>query len=389
MTNDAIFLISDSGQLQRVEHQLYTSEDILQELVAKHPEVLAGDQMDPIEPPRWLLIRREATIPDSTAGQDRWWLDHLLLDQFGIPTLVEVKRSTDTRIRREVVGQMLDYIANAQAYWGTGRMRQMLADEVGSPDGADAKLAEHLRVSDEPEATAKHLADYWNRVEANMREGNVRLLFVADELPRELKRLIEFLNEQFTKIEVLGVELRQYVGQGIKALVPRVVGQTEAAREQKERSSPRPPSATAEWTTPEEFFAKCRADAAGFFKSVLEGARENSLDVSWGTKGFSVRAPERPVFFYCYPPGARGRGTSDIEIFLRDLNDTALANEIRSVASKAPGIETAGQFTLRLAVSSVALPAAEKILARSIDFMKRQRLITEETAAVAKQLPSK
>lgn len=40
--------------------------------------------------------------------------------------------------------------------------------------------------------------------------------------PRELRRLIEFLNEQFTKIEVLGVELRQYVGQGIKALVPRV-----------------------------------------------------------------------------------------------------------------------------------------------------------------------
>ena len=30
------------------------------------------------------------------------------------PTLVEVKRSSDTRIRREVVGQMLDYAANGQ-----------------------------------------------------------------------------------------------------------------------------------------------------------------------------------------------------------------------------------------------------------------------------------
>ena len=40
----------------------------------------------------------------------------------GIPTLVEVKRSTDTRLRREVVGQMLDYAANAVVYWPVERL---------------------------------------------------------------------------------------------------------------------------------------------------------------------------------------------------------------------------------------------------------------------------
>jgi hypothetical protein len=40
----------------------------------------------------------------------------LIIDQHAIPTLVEVKRSTDTRIRREVVSQMLDYAANADNY---------------------------------------------------------------------------------------------------------------------------------------------------------------------------------------------------------------------------------------------------------------------------------
>jgi hypothetical protein len=49
----------------------------------------------------------------------------------------------------------------------------------------------------------------------------VRLLFVADELPPQLRTLIEFLNEQFTKIEVLGVELRQYVGHGESTGAPR------------------------------------------------------------------------------------------------------------------------------------------------------------------------
>ena len=50
-------------------------------------------------------------------GVERWSVDHLLLDQDAIPTLVEVKRSSDSRIRREVVGQMLDYAANAVTYW--------------------------------------------------------------------------------------------------------------------------------------------------------------------------------------------------------------------------------------------------------------------------------
>src|ERR1035437_9301651 len=91
----------------------FAKEDFLQELVEKYPDLLAGDQMDSTESRRWLLVARELGVPDDEGAADRWSLDHLFLDQDGIPTLVEVKRSSDTRIRREVVGQMLDYAANA------------------------------------------------------------------------------------------------------------------------------------------------------------------------------------------------------------------------------------------------------------------------------------
>ena len=40
-------------------------------------------------------------------------------------TLIEVKRSTDTRIRREVVGQMLDYAANAVSYWSVDTIKSL------------------------------------------------------------------------------------------------------------------------------------------------------------------------------------------------------------------------------------------------------------------------
>jgi hypothetical protein len=93
--------------------QPYPSEDVLQRLIAGHPDVLAGDQVDPDHPPRWLLVGREVGVPDAESASDRWSADHLLLDQRAIPTIVEVKRADDTRIGREVDGQMLDYASNA------------------------------------------------------------------------------------------------------------------------------------------------------------------------------------------------------------------------------------------------------------------------------------
>ncbi|KOG37546.1 hypothetical protein [Streptomyces decoyicus] len=34
-----------------------------------------------------------------------------------MPTLVQVERDADTRVRREVVGRMLNYLANGACYW--------------------------------------------------------------------------------------------------------------------------------------------------------------------------------------------------------------------------------------------------------------------------------
>ena len=62
-------------------------------------------------------------MPSEEGGVLRWSVDHLFLDQDAIPTIVEVKRSRDTRIRREVVGQMLDYAANAVVYWPVETVR--------------------------------------------------------------------------------------------------------------------------------------------------------------------------------------------------------------------------------------------------------------------------
>src|SRR6266853_6688742 len=85
-----------------------------------------GDQVNPQNPRRWALVRRELPISTGELGASQWSIDHVFLDQDGIPTLVEIKRQSDSRIRREVVGQMLDYAANCATYWSVETLQYAL-----------------------------------------------------------------------------------------------------------------------------------------------------------------------------------------------------------------------------------------------------------------------
>jgi hypothetical protein len=226
-----IYLLRDEDQLVEMLEQPYDSEAVLQQLLAKHPSLLAGDQLGADSPRRWVLVAREASLPSEEDGGGRWSVDHLFLDQDAVPTLVEVKRSSDTRIRREVVGQMLDYAANAVVYWPVERLRATFeaSCETGGRDPDDVVL--DLVVDGET------VDGFWDKVNTNLRAGKVRLIFVADVIPVELRRVIEFLNVQMSPADVMGIEIRQYVDSDGKhqTLVPRLIGQTEAARQAKGR----------------------------------------------------------------------------------------------------------------------------------------------------------
>ncbi len=197
--SSGVFLIQTDGQLVEMAEEIYGSEADFQELLAKYPNLLAGDQINDEKPRRWLLISREAALPSEENGSDRWSVDHLFLDQDAIPTLVEVKRSSDTRIRREVVGQMLEYAANAVVYWPV--------EEIQAKFGATCQT-KGLNPEEELDVFLGPSGDYeafWQKTKVNLQAGRIRMLFVADEMPKELKRIVEFLNEQMEPAEVLAV----------------------------------------------------------------------------------------------------------------------------------------------------------------------------------------
>lgn len=199
---------------------------------------------------------------------------------------------------------------------------------------------------------------YWYAVDENLRDGPLRLLFVADELPRELRRVIGFLNEHMPRIEVLGVEVRHYLQGDMRALVPRVIGQTEKTL------AVGGSTASIKKTTQSEFLGRCPAWAQQIFEHIWHEASSRGLAVSWGTKGFSVRstdATDQPIsILFGYPPGAFGISVPSFEVYLKHL-DAASAAQLRAALTQ-HSYRAKGQYTMALLLSQEAVSQADASL---------------------------
>ncbi len=122
--------------------------------------------------------------------------------------------------------------------------------------------------------------EFWEQVKTNLQAGKIRLVFVADIIPTKLRTIVEFLNIQMDPTEVYAVELKQYVGEGLKTLVPRLVGNTAEYQAMK-----RTQSKILDETT---FFEQLDEATAVFYRKLFDYAKENQLSVLWTPKGFSL-----------------------------------------------------------------------------------------------------
>jgi len=221
--SNGIFMITGDGSLLPMDQTPFPEEGSFQRLLETYPELLSGELVNPTNPRRWVLVKREVGISDGTITA-RWSLDHLFLDQDGIPTLVEVKRGENDDIRRKVVGQILDYAANVVSHWPPGSIRARFEDRIRQKNQDPAQELES-RLGISPDVSDR----FWDDVDANLRNKNIRMMIVADLIPRELRRIVEFLNEQMSPATFLALELKHFERNDIKTLVPVVFGQTEHA----------------------------------------------------------------------------------------------------------------------------------------------------------------
>src|SRR5262249_50837111 len=108
--------------------------------------------------------------------------------------------------------------------------------------------------------------EFWGRVKTNLQAGRVRMVFVADAIPAELRRIREVLHGQMDPAEVLAVEIKQFVGEGLKTLVPRVIGRTVEA----DRKKGGPGAGERQW------------DEASFFEDLRQRRGEKEAEAAQG-----------------------------------------------------------------------------------------------------------
>lgn len=239
---EPIFLKGKEGNLVKLDEKLYENEEELQFLLAENPELIysISDQI-----PKLLLLAQEAGIPGEEGAADDFSLDHIFVDIDAKPTFIEVKRSTDTRIRREVIGQMFDYAAHARAYWTIDKIQSLFIDtwrERG--EDPDVILQTFIGKQKSPE-------EFWEQFMTNLKGGNIRLIFAADTIPKRLQLIVEFLQDYMYPCEVRALEVRQFKGEkGLQMIAPHYVGGSVQADMRKGGSGKR------ERWTEEEFLAE-------------------------------------------------------------------------------------------------------------------------------------
>lgn len=222
-----IYKVIENRATSKFKHVTCEDEEgELQDLLESNLDLIPGDQINNDDPPQWLLVKREMPVQDPSSGEVRWSIDFFLTDQHAFPTFVECKRYANTQSRREVVGQVLEYAANAHHYWDREQLREMASTSAGKRGCSVEDEFRRLGISDTED-------DYFDRVVENLREGQLRIIFFLEHSPDELRSIVDFLNRQTERTEFLIVEARLFELEGMRIAVPSVFGYTEQARRVK------------------------------------------------------------------------------------------------------------------------------------------------------------
>ncbi len=274
--------LRDSPALRQILGGPQRLEAAMRDLLAQYPQLIPANQMGPeTDPPRFVAMGREVSVPSGS-------VDLVFADHRGVPTLIETKLAENPDARRAVIGQILEYAAYAHEAWGDGQLRTVARDFwAGRTDTFEAAL-NAIRIED--------TEGFWHLVEDNLKEGRLRLIAVADELRADARRTLEYLNDEFSRATIYGLELRCFEDSpGRLIVVPHLVGQSQATQDVKEASDVR-------WT-----LEKLRVEYAHLTADEQELGRQLARVLDWAvSKGLFMETyalARRPAFRLKNPGG--------------------------------------------------------------------------------------
>ena len=162
----------------------FANERELEDAIAETPDLLVQDGDPPVA-----LVARQVRL-------DAGVLDVLLVDAEGTPVAVEAKLGRNGESRREVVGQVIDYVSTLTA---------MTVDELDRAVGGRLDVAlRSLTLGDEADDQFERL---WASVGINLRAGLARYVVAIDDPPPDLQRIVRFLAERSNlRVSLMGIQ---------------------------------------------------------------------------------------------------------------------------------------------------------------------------------------
>lgn len=246
------------------------NEVALQKCIEKFPELIPADQINPSNPPIFIVIKSEAGV---TPGS----IDILLLDNSGVLTIVETKLYQNREIRRTIIGQVIEYASHLIMEWTKEDVRNSANEYWQKMDkNFDVYLCEAFSIS------SSEIESFWDKVQDNLNKWKIRIIVVADKIPKELHQVIEFINRS-SKFEMFALEVKLFSDkEGKKILVPYLIGAIQK----------KPiPAETNVWTESEFILAMKEHPNHILCKRTLE-----LLELSKQINAFDITVSKRPSF---------------------------------------------------------------------------------------------
>lgn len=223
-------LIQDEHGVRELEEG-YATEEELQTFLRDHAELIPVDEIELGTPPL-LCIGWEVSVASGSE-------DLLYVDETGLLTIVETKLRKNPEARREVVGQILEYGAQASA-WSPNdievKAQKFLSSAECPQEYRGLTLEQSMRYflerTDSPGREAFSYENFLNLASGNLERGHIRLVIAIDEPPDPLLRIVEFVNRFSERFEMYLIQLKRFhdSASGQNIFVPALFGRVARKR---------------------------------------------------------------------------------------------------------------------------------------------------------------
>lgn len=273
--SEQILVRDGDGRWSEPSSHGYADESSLQALLAEHPTLLPG------------VVGESAVCREFQSGVGP--ADIVVVDADSSITLVECKLASNREVRREVIGQVLDYASRLWQMPLSDFLAQWLA-RGGTP------MAEVLRDAQDSGLAA---------LGENLQAGRFRIILAVDVINDDLMRIVSYLNSATNSdTSVVAVEFRKMTYGDTEILMPRSFG-AEIADDKAARST----TTRRQWTV-DEYLSWCAEhDPVGgeVVKAMLEVFEQNDWRICGGAAGspslnlateVAGRGRRWPIIFY-------------------------------------------------------------------------------------------